>query len=226
MLTVDIWSDVVCPFCYMGKRRFEKALAGFEHRDEVGVTWHSFQLDPDARYRPGQTVHQYLADRKGVSVVTSRRLHERLVAEAAELGLRYDFDAALIANTFDAHRLTHMARALGRQSAVEEALFAAYFSHGKNIEDHDVLAALAGESGIDATEAAAALATDRYAQEVRADIEEARRLGADGVPFYVFNRAYAVSGAQPPEVFLEVLNGVHAEGEPAASKAAGPAAEG
>ncbi len=211
MLTVDIWSDVVCPFCYMGKRRFEAALARFEHRQAVQVTWHSFQLDPDASFAPGQTVHQYLADRKGIPLATSRRLHDRLVAEAAALGLEYRFDAALIANTFDAHRLTHLALDRGLQPGMEERLFAAYFTEGKNIEDHATLAELAVSAGLDRAEAKAVLESSRYADEVRADIDQAAAFGAGGVPFYVFNRQYAVSGAQPPEVFLEVLETVWTE---------------
>ncbi len=216
MLTVDIWSDVVCPFCYLGKRRFENALSGFEHREQVQVTWHSFQLDPETRFKPGQTVHRYLAERKGITLETSRRLHERLVAEAAELGLAYNFDTALIANTFDAHRLTHFARERGRQAQVEERLFAAYFTEGKNIEDHSTLSALAAAEGLDAGEAASMLADGRYAQEVREDIEAAESMGAGGVPFYVFNRQYAVSGAQPSRVFLEVLQSL-VPGAPAAA---------
>ena len=217
MLTVDIWSDVVCPFCYMGKRRFERALARFEHRDQVSVVWHSFQLDRDAHFQAGQTVHAYLAGRKGIPLATSRRLHDRLVVEAAELGLEYNFDTALIANTFDAHRLTHLAKERGLQAAVEERLFAAYFTEGKNIEDRGVLAELAAGAGIDPADAASALATDRHADAVRADIDEARRFGADGVPFYVFNRRCAVSGAQPDGLFLEVLNRVWGELTPAAA---------
>ena len=216
MLTVDIWSDVVCPFCYMGKRRFENALAGFEHREQVRITWHSFQLDPGARFSPGQTIHRYLAERKGITPEASRRLHERLVAEAADLGLVYDFDAALIANTFDAHRLTHFAKERGRQAAIEERLFAAYFTQGKNIEDRSTLVELAAAEGLDPEEAAAVLAGERYAEEVRADVEQAQSLGADGVPFYVFNREYAVSGAQPSRLFLEVLKSL-VPGAPAAA---------
>lgn len=211
MLTVDIWSDVVCPFCYMGKRRFENALADFPHREQVHVTWHSFQLDPGVRFAPGVTLHRYLADRKGITLESSRRLHERLVAEAAELGLVYDFDAALIANTFDAHRLTHFARERGRQAGIEERLFAAYFTEGKNIEDHATLALAAAVEGLDADEVRAVLATDRYADNVRADIEQAEGMGAEGAPFYVFNRRYGVAGAQPSELFLEVLQKVWEE---------------
>ncbi len=204
-LDVDIWSDVVCPFCYMGKRRFETALARFAHRDSVKVVWHSFQLDPEARFAPGQTVQQYLAERKGIPFSASRSMHDRLTAEAADLGLAYDFDAAVIANTFDAHRLTHLAKERGLQERMEERLFAAYFTEGKNIADHSILADLAARDGLDREEALSVLGTVRYADAVRADVREAHRLGADGVPFYVFNRAYAVSGAQQSDLFLEVL---------------------
>jgi predicted DsbA family dithiol-disulfide isomerase len=157
-------------------------------------------------------------------------MHDRLAAEAAQLGLRYNFDAAVIANTFDAHRVTHLARERGLQERMEERLFAAYFSEGRNIEDHATLADLAAQEALDRGEAMAVLGSAAYADAVRADIELARRLGADGVPFYVFNSAYAVSGAQPSDLFLEVLTRAWeeqaAEGVSAGPSAAGPAAPG
>jgi predicted DsbA family dithiol-disulfide isomerase len=217
MITVEIWSDVVCPFCYMGKRRFENGLREFEHRDEVQVTWRSFQLDPSVRYVPGRGLYEYLAERKGITLAASRRMHQRLADAAAELGLSYRFDAAVTANTFDAHRLTHLARARGSQEPLEERLFAAYFTEGRNIGDHETLAALAVEAGLDPAEVRETLAGGRFSEEVRADQKEAEAAGADGVPFYVFDRAVSVAGAQPAELFLEVLRTVWEErgGEPA-----------
>ncbi len=211
MLRVEIWSDVVCPFCYMGKRRFEHGLSEFEHRQEVQVTWRSFQLDPSARFVPGHTIYEYLAQSKGIALAASRRLHDRLADTAAELGLRYRFDAAVTANTFDAHRLTHFAKAHGSQEQVEERLFAAYFTEGRNVGSHEMLVELAAEAGLDPAEAREMLAGERFADEVRADVMEARELGADGVPFFLFNRAVSVSGAQPSELFLEVLRSVWEE---------------
>ena len=211
MLTVEIWSDVVCPFCYVGKRRFENGLGEFEHRQEVQVTWRSFQLDPSARFVPGRSIYEYLAKSKGIALATSRRMHDRLADTAAELGLRYRFDTAVIANTFDAHRLTHLAKAHGRQEQVEERLFAAYFTEGRNLGDRETLAELAAETGLDPAEAREMLAGTRFADEVRADVMEAGELGADGVPFFLFNRAVSVSGAQPSELFLEVLRSIWEE---------------
>ncbi len=213
MLTVEIWSDVVCPFCYMGKRRFEHGLSEFEHRDEVQVTWRSFQLDPDLRPVPGQGIYAYLAQSKGITTEASRRMHDRLADAAAELGLRYRFDTAVVANTFDAHRLTHLARARGVQEKLEESLFAAYFTEGRDIGDHATLAELAARAGLDAAEAREVLAGARFSQEVRDDVQEAAELGADGVPFFVFDHAVSVAGAQPSELFLEVLRTVWEERE-------------
>ena len=210
-MTVEIWSDVVCPFCYMGKRRFEHGLQEFEHRDEVRVTWRSFQLDPSAHYIPGRSIYQYLAESKGLTLEASRRMHDRLAGAAAELGLSYRFETAQLANTFDAHRLTHLAGAHGLQGAMEERLFAAYFTEGRNIGDHASLAELAAEAGLDGEEVREMLAGCAYADEVRADEREAVELGADGVPFFVFDRAMSVAGAQPSELFLEVLRTVWEE---------------
>ena len=215
-MLVEIWSDVMCPFCYIGKRKFESALQRFEQRDGVQVTWRSFQLDPAVKFKPGRTLYDYLAERKGITPEASRRMHERLTAAAAEVGLRYNFDAAIVANSFDAHRLTHLAREHGAQDKVEERLFAAYFSEGRNIGDHDTLEALGAEAGLDTVEVRQMLAGTRFAAEVRKETREAESLGADGVPFFVFNRLFAVSGAQPGDLFLEALEKAWAE-QPAVS---------
>jgi predicted DsbA family dithiol-disulfide isomerase len=211
MVLVEIWSDVMCPFCYIGKRKFEAALQSFEQRDSVQVTWRSFQLDPAVRFTPGRTLYEYLAERKGVTLEASRRMHARLTEAAAEVGLRYNFDSAIIANSFDAHRLTHLAREHGVQDKIEERLFAAYFTEGRNISDHDTLGSLGAEAGLDPAAVQQMLAGTRFAGEVRKEAREAESLGADGVPFFVFNRVFAVSGAQPSEIFLEALEKAWAE---------------
>ena len=205
MIRVEIWSDVVCPFCYMGKRRFENALKSFQRKDDVQVVWRSFQLDPDFQPEPGLSVHDYLAKRKGMPPSETRRAHERLTSAAAQLGLVYDFDHAVMANTLDAHRLTHLARRHGLAEKMEERLFAAYFTEGRNVGDRETLAALGAEIGLEASEIRTMLAGTDYAEDVQSEAREAHELGADGVPFYVFNRAYAVAGAQPSELFLEAL---------------------
>ena len=205
-MEIEIWSDVVCPFCYLGKRRLEKALEDFPGRDEVNVTWKSFQLHPGLKAKPGSSLESYLADRKGWSLAQIRSNHDRLAKAGAELGLDYRFEKAVIADTFDAHRLLQLAKAEGKEGALEERLFRAYFTEGKDLGEAKVLAELAGEAGIDPVKAAAVLADkEAFAAAVRSDIEEAERLGVNGVPFFVFDRRFAVSGAQDAEVFRRAL---------------------
>ena len=204
-MKVEIWSDVVCPFCYIGKRKFEKALAQFEHRNEVEVIWHSYQLNPDAKYVPGQTIHQLLAKKKGLTEEYAKELHIHMTKTAAEVGLEYNFDKVMPANTFDAHRLIHLAAKHGLQDKMKERLLLAYFTQGMNVSDHLVLVELGNEIGLDKGEVKAMLESNAMAAEVNADIQEARTFGIPGVPFFVFNRKYAVSGAKPPEEFLSAL---------------------
>lgn len=205
-MEIEIWSDVVCPFCYLGKRRLEKALEDFPDRDAVTVTWKSFQLHPGLERRPGLGLEAYLAERKGWSLAQIRATHDRLAKAGAEAGLEYRFEKAVIADTFDAHRLIQLAKAEGKGGAMEERLFRAYFTEGRDLGDASVLAGLAAEAGIDAGKAAAMLADKgAFAEAVKADIEEADRLGIGGVPFFVFDRRFAVSGAQDTEVFRRAL---------------------
>ncbi len=203
---IEIWSDIMCPFCYLGKGRLEQALAAFPGKAEVEITWKSFQLNPDMPNEPGITLEQYLVDRKGWSPDRIRAGHERIARAGAELGLHYDFDRAVVANSLDAHRLIQAAKAEGKGDVMEDRLFRAYFGEGKSIADHGVLAALAVDAGLDAEKARAVLADPQaYAAEVQADLREAAQLGVTGVPFFVFNRKFAVSGAQDSEVFAQAL---------------------
>jgi predicted DsbA family dithiol-disulfide isomerase len=206
-MTVRIWSDVVCPFCYIGKRRFERALESFERRDAVRVEWKSFQLNPQAGPMPGRSIEEYLAVRKGWSPEHSRRMHDHVARMAAEAGLEYRFDKVVVAGTRDAHRLIQLAKSKGETAAdrMEETLFRAYFTEGRDIGDRGALAALAGAAGLDPEEARAALDGGAFAAEAERDFLEARQAGVTGVPFYVFDGRYAVSGAQDPAVFLSVL---------------------
>lgn len=210
-MTVEIWSDVMCPFCYIGKRHFEKALEQFEGRADVSITWKSFQLNPNAVTDPNRSVNQYLADAKGISVEQAKQMNDRVTAMAAEAGLQYDFDKAIVANSFDAHRLSHLAKKEGKQDAMEERLFRAYFSEGLNTADHETLVRLAVEVGLDAQVVRTMLAGTDFADDVERDIYEAQQVGARGVPFFVFNNRYALSGAQPPQLFLQVLQKVAAD---------------
>ena len=213
-MKVEIWSDVVCPFCYIGKRRFEKALESFEAKDKVEIEWRSFQLDPDLEYVPGQSVHEYLGKRKGTSAADGKKMNDAMTAMAKEVGLEYNFDKAIINNTFNAHRLLHYAKEKGLQSEMKERLFRAYYTEGKNIGDTDTLAQLGEEVGLQAEEIRTVLQSDKYAQDVVQDQYKAQQLGIQGVPFYVFNNKYGVSGAQPSEIFAQVLEKVWEEEKP------------
>jgi len=204
-MKVEIWSDVMCPFCYTGKRRFENALQQFAHKDEIEVIWKSYQLDSSMQTEPGKNINQYLAERKGWTLDYARQMNAHVTNMAKEVGLHYDFDKAIVANSFDAHRFSHLAAKYGLGDAAEERFFKAYFTEGKNIADHNTLIQLGIEIGIDASVTKQMLATDAYTYEVQHDINEAETLGLRGVPFFVMNRKHGVSGAQPEEVFLKTL---------------------
>lgn len=213
-MQVEIWSDVVCPWCYIGKRRFESALRRFEHRDDVAVTYRSFELDPGAPPVRSESTTAHLAAKYGISEAEARSMNDRVTEIAAAEGLDYRLDEARPGNTFDAHRLLHLAAARGLQGAVKERFMAAYFSEGAPIGDHEALTRLATEAGLDAAEVAAVLSGDAHADDVRADQAQARTFGISGVPFFVVDRTYGVSGAQPAEVLLQVLDKAWAERAP------------
>jgi predicted DsbA family dithiol-disulfide isomerase len=204
-LTVEIWSDVVCPWCFIGKRRFEAALARFDHRDDVEVTYRSFELDPDAPARNPGTGAERLAEKYGVSLEEARAMNDRVTGIAAEDGLEYHLDIARGGNTFDAHRILHLAAAHGVQAAVKERLMQAYFSEGAPISDAETLVRLAAEAGVPEADAREVVAGDRFAAEVREDEQLGAQLGIRGVPFFVLGRRYGVSGAQPADVLLGAL---------------------
>jgi predicted DsbA family dithiol-disulfide isomerase len=202
---VEIWSDIACPWCYVGKRRFESALAAFEHRDEVTVTWRSFELDPAAPRERAVDGATHLAEKYGTSREQALAMQQRMTDVAAEEGLEFRFDRARGGNTFDAHRLLHLAAAHGAQDAVKERLMRAYLTEGKAIGDPETLERLATGAGLPADEVRELLAGDRFAAEVREDERTAAQLGIHAVPFFVVDRAMGASGAQPPEVFAELL---------------------
>jgi predicted DsbA family dithiol-disulfide isomerase len=204
-LTVEIWSDVVCPWCYIGKRRFEAALGRFAHGDDVEVTYRSFELDPDAPARNPGTGAARLAEKYGVSLEEAQAMNDRVTGIAAEDGLEYHLDIARGGNTFDAHRILHLAAAHGVQAAVKERLMQAYFSEGEPISDPETLVRLAASAGVPDAEARDVLAGDRFAAEVREDEQFGAQLGIRGVPFFVLGRRYGLSGAQPTDVLLGAL---------------------
>lgn len=204
-MLVEIWSDVVCPWCAIGKRRFETALARFAHRGEVQVRWRSFELDPTApREREGDLV-EHLAEKYGMSTADARGFQEQMTAQAAGEGWEFDLGRARNGNSVDAHRLLHLAADHGVQDTVKERLLRAYLTDGERIGDPATLARLGAEAGLDHDEATRVLASDRFLDQVRADEAQARAYGISGVPFFVVDGRYGVSGAQPAEALLEVL---------------------
>lgn len=213
-MKVEIWSDVVCPFCYIGKRKFENALVNFEGRQDVEIIWHSFQLDPDLKPVPGQTADEWLGLRKGTTTAEGKKMNDGMAAIAREVGLDYKFDIAIVNNTLQAHRLLHLSREYKVQSEMKESLFLAYYTQGKDIGDLNVLFNLGQKLNIPQEALKAMFDSDRFIDEVHQDQEHARQIGVQGVPFFVFNDKYAISGAQPTELFLEVLEKVKEESTP------------
>jgi predicted DsbA family dithiol-disulfide isomerase len=204
-MQLEIWSDVVCPWCYVGKRRFEQALARFAHSDDVAITYRSFELDPGApRERPGSH-DEHLARKYGMTVERAHELNEQMTQTAAAEGLEFRLDRIRAGNTFDAHRLLHLALARGKQPELKERLLRATFTDGERIADAETLVRLAAEVGLDADEAREVLASDRYADAVRADEQQAAAYGITAVPFFVVDGKYGVSGAQPADLLLQVL---------------------
>ena len=201
-MKVEIWSDVVCPWCYIGKRRFESALGRFEH--EVEVVWRSFELDPEAPVRRGPTL-EHLARKYGTTQEQAARMHERMTALAAAEGIEFHLDQTQGGNTFDAHRLLHLAQEHGKQGELKERLMRAYFTESEPVGEREVLARLAGEVGL--PDAAEVLGSGASADVVRADEREARLLGISAVPFFVIDRYYGIEGAQPADVILQALDG-------------------
>ena len=216
-LSVDIWSDVVCPWCYLGKRRFEAALAQFEHRDEVTVAWHSFELDPNAGPASELPGAERLAAKYGMSVEEARQRHAQLEQLAAGEGLEYHLDRTRGGNSFDAHRLHQLAIERGLGDAMMERLMRAYFTEGEATGEPDVLLRLSAEAGLDPEEARAVLDSDRYSDAVRTDEAVAQRIGIHGVPFFVLGRRFGVSGAQTADIMLQALQKVWDETQAAAA---------
>jgi predicted DsbA family dithiol-disulfide isomerase len=211
---LEIWSDIACPWCYIGKRRLEAALAQFDHADQLTITWRSFELDPAAPAEHEGDHAERLARKYAMSVERAREIQAQMTEAAGAEGLRFDFEAVRGGSTFDAHRLVHLAAAHGRQDAMKERLLGAYFSEGRLISDAATLLELAEEIGLPRAEAAELLAGQRYQDEVRADERAAAGLGISGVPTFIVDRRVGVTGAQPPELLLEMLRRGWAEREP------------
>jgi predicted DsbA family dithiol-disulfide isomerase len=220
---IDIWSDIACPWCYIGKRRLETALRGFPHAADVEVVYHSFQLDPSAPTIATETAQEMLASKYGVSRAEAAQMQARVTELAAAEGMAWQHDRTVHANTFDAHRLLHLARDTGRQAELKEAFLRANFVEARNMADHATLRELAVGAGLPADRVDAVLAGEEFAADVRADIDQARAYGATGVPFFVVDQKYGVSGAQPTELFAQLLERAWADSHPAVELVGGAA---
>lgn len=212
-MKIEIWSDIMCPFCYIGKRNFETALLQFANKELIEVEWKSFQIDPAipeiSKYQ--NDMYRFVADRKGISYEQSKKMHQNLVQYAKSVGLEYNFDKALVTNSLKGHRLIQFAKTKGLGEKAEERLFYAYFTQGKNLSDVATLIELGKEIGLTEVDVNEALSNSLYAQKVLTDAKEAQMLGARGVPFFVVNRKYGIAGAQHPNDILNTLEKAFAE---------------
>ena len=205
-MKVEIWSDVVCPWCFVGKRQFEKALTQFEHADELEIVWRAYELDPRAPEVREGTYTERIARKYGMDVGQARAAMARIVNVGAQAGIDFKFDSMRPGNTFNAHRLLHFAKLQNRQDELKERLLNATFFEGRATGTRDVLLEVAVEAGLDKDEAAEVLDGDAFAADVRSDERVAQALGVTGVPFFLVDETYGIPGAQDPEVFLNILN--------------------
>ncbi len=203
-MKIEIWSDIMCPFCYIGKRHLEQALAEFPDLS-VQIEWKSFQLDPSITPQPGKDVFSYLAERKGMSLSESKAMHQHVAERAADVGLTYNFETAVIANSMRAHQLIQLAKTKGLGDPMEEVFFSAYFCEGEDLNDDNTLMRLGVQAGLNPLDITETLAENSFTLAINRDIQEAQQIGVRGVPFFVFDRKYAISGAQPVAAFIETL---------------------
>lgn len=204
-MKIEIWSDIMCPFCYIGKRRLEAALKNFDQADKVQIEWKSFLLNPDMQTNPDKSTVEYLAETKGWSLEQTRQITHQVSEMAAGEGLKYQMDKTVVANARNAHNLLQFAKSLGKGDQMKERLLKAYFTEGANIDDKETLLSFAEEVGLERERAADCLQKGEFMDKVNKDIEESRMLGVRGVPFFVFDRKYAISGAQATDVFEKTL---------------------
>lgn len=211
VMYVEVWSDVMCPFCYIGKRKFELALAKFSQSEKIKLVWKSYQLDPTITAGSDKNYVQHLQQKKGWGDKQTQEILDNVTQMAKSVGLDYHFEKAVVANSFKAHRFAHYAASLDKQNAAEEALFRAHFIDGQDIGSEEVLATIGAQIGLDKGKVIQMLSSDDWAKEVEQDINDARYFGVSGVPFFVFNRKYAISGAQDENVFLNTIEKAFAE---------------
>ncbi len=212
-MQVEIWSDVMCPFCYIGKRKFELALEQIPNKDKIDITWKSYQLSPELKTDKTLNINQYLSKHKGIPLTKAEEMNAYVTEMASKVGLEYRFDKAIVANSFMAHCFSHYAKQYGKQNELEEKLFAAYFSEGKNIDNLDILLKIGEDLGLNREDLSLALTSNAYSKEIENDINEAQKIGVHGVPFFVFDRKYAISGAQESSVFFDTIQQSLAEWE-------------
>jgi predicted DsbA family dithiol-disulfide isomerase len=215
-MKIEVWSDFVCPFCYIGKRRLEEALSQFPHRDNVEVEFKSFELDPNSPAYSGKSIHEALASKYGMSIEQAKQANQNVGQQAATVGLTFNFEEMKPTNTFNAHRLAKYAKTLGKEAAITEKLLYAYFTESKNLGDLETLADIAVASGLDREESVKVLEDDKaFANDVRIDQSIAQQYQITGVPFFIVNQKYAISGAQPTSTFAGALQKVWEEENPA-----------
>jgi len=212
-MKIEIWSDVMCPFCYIGKRKFEAALDQLKDKKDIEIEWKSFQLSPDMTTNPDKNIHQYLAEHKGISLEEAKKMNNYVTEMAKNVGLDYHFEKAIVANSMMAHRFLHFSKTKYKQNEAEELLFKSYFTDGKNTDDLDTLIDLGKQLELDVLELTKVLKSNEFENDVKADIQEAQELGINGVPFFVFDRKYAISGAQETELFINTLQTAYQEWE-------------
>ena len=211
MMNIQIWSDIRCPFCYIGKKKFERALEKFPHKDNISVTWKSFQLDPNLKTAPDVSAKEHFAKQKGISIREVEGMYQHVLNAAKDVDLDFNLGKSVVANSFNAHRLIQLAKTKSLANEMEEELFKAHFIEGKNIDDIKSLTESGISIGLDEKEVREMLASNAFSKEVEKDEAEARSIGVTGVPFFVLNNKYAVSGAQSPETFLQAITQAYQE---------------
>jgi len=212
-LKVQIWSDIMCPFCYIGKRRIEEALNQFEHKEAVAIEWKSFQLDAGFIPSSDDNIAEHLAEKYQKDIDWAQNMLENTTQNAKTAGLDFHFEKTVMANSHNAHRLLHLAKKHNLANELEELLFKAYFTDGKDLNNLDTLSQLGIEVGLESEAITKVLHSNAYSKEVKQDIQEANAIGVQGVPFFVFDNKYAISGAQPATAFLQTLEKVWQEGQ-------------
>ncbi|MDI6453515.1 DsbA family oxidoreductase [Peloplasma aerotolerans] len=213
-MKIEIWSDFACPFCYIGKKRFDQALSEFKHKNQVEVIYKAYQLNPDAPKVMKKNAYETFAEGHGTTVEQAKQRFEMFTQNAKTVGLTYNYEIIQMTNTFDAHRLAKWANQFGLEDVLTNRLMKAYFTDGLNIANHQSLTNLSKEVGLDEKEALKILATNQYHDQVIAEQQESRQLGVQGVPFFVLNRKYGISGAQQKEYFAQALDQIWQEENP------------